>query len=126
MCEESECDVYIFTRFIIMAQEKKELLRFPLDENSTVKENPTGKYFKNIIVVTSKKKQLTLSFQSTTKKIELLEALTKSLSQSQDQNRVDVDIEGAEERDSLFSKYTVYIVRIKTKGVDIKIFPRFS
>lgn len=124
--QESECDIYIFTKFIIMVQDKKELVRFPLDENSMVKENPTGKYFKNIIMVTTKKKSLTLSCQSAVKKIELLDALTKSLSQSHDQERIDVDIEGAEERESMFSKYTVYIVRVKSKGIDMKIFPRFS
>ena len=31
MGEGCESDIYIFTKFIIVAQDKKELLRFPLD-----------------------------------------------------------------------------------------------
>jgi hypothetical protein len=39
---------------------------------------------------------------------------------------VEVDILGAEERDTLFAKHTLYIVRIKTRDIDMKIYPRFS
>ena len=123
-----ECDAYIFTNFILLARDRKEILRFPLDESSSVKDAPTGKYFKNIIYVTSKKNTLTLACHNSSQKNSLLEALRKTFNMNQDHDgdRVDVDIEGAEERDTLFSKYTVYIVRIKTKSIELKIFPRFS
>lgn len=111
-----EVEMYLFSDMIFIVEEKGMQVKFVLDETSRVKVAPDAKYFKNVLCINNAHKTLTFSMKTAAKKQEVYSVLKKSLEplhQSKNNEHIDVLVEGTEERDSFFKKYTVYIIKIR-------------
>jgi hypothetical protein len=124
-----EAEFYLMSDLILVV-EGQDVTRWVLDENTRVKVAPDAKYFKNIVSVTNPDKTLKMSMKTPAKKLEIYNAVKACLvpfEKGESSRRVDVDVEGTEERgDSFFKKYTVYIIKINDSNQEFKIYPRFN